>query len=123
MTDLRAGATHHHLPAIGSVGEGKGKFLDPVPEVAAGEFEILGELGFRPDGGIAYLAGDLSRPRLVGLRFLLIPGSENDYVLDKGRAIGSRRRFAITAGSSAVGWTLTPTSCSCSWRALSTGPG
>lgn len=73
MTDLRAGATRLFLPSIGVSGEGRGGFLDAVREVAAGEFEILGELGHRPGGGIAYLARDLSQPRLVALRFQLTP--------------------------------------------------
>jgi hypothetical protein len=82
MTDLRAGATRLLLPTLGTPEERKGRFLEAVRKAAAGEFEILGELGRRPEGGIAYLARDLAQSRLVALRFELTPGSQHDYVLD-----------------------------------------
>lgn len=82
MTDPWAGTTELFLPAFATSAEPKGKFLDAVQKAAEGEFEILGQLGRRSEGGIAYLARDLSRPRLVALRIQLTPGSQNDYVLD-----------------------------------------
>jgi hypothetical protein len=53
-----------------------------VRRATAGEFEILGELGRRTDGGIAYLARDLVEPRLVALRLEQSPGGRHNYVLD-----------------------------------------
>lgn len=82
VTDLRGGATRLLLPTLGTAGERKGKFLAAVRKAAAGEFEILGELGRRPEGGVAYLARDLVHGRLVALRFELTPGSRHDYVLE-----------------------------------------
>ncbi len=81
-SDLRAGATHLFLPTLETEAGPRGKFLEAIRHAAAGEFEILGELGRRADGGIAYLARDLAQPRLVALRLERQPGSEHDYVLN-----------------------------------------
>ncbi|MGD2122949.1 MAG: hypothetical protein PVJ76_14445 [Gemmatimonadota bacterium] len=83
MTDLRAGATNLFLPTLETEAGPRGKFLEAIRKAAAGEFEILGELGRRPDGGIAYLARDLAQPRLVALRLeRQAGGGHNDYVLN-----------------------------------------
>jgi len=83
MTDLRAGATNLFLPTLETEAGPKGKFLEAIRKAAAGEFEILGELGRRPEGDIAYLARDLVQPRLVALRLERQTGaSHNDYVLN-----------------------------------------
>ena len=82
MSDVRSGATRLFLPTLEMAGEPRGKFLDAVRTAASGEFEILGELGRRDDGGIAYLARDLLQPRLVALRLERTPGSRHDYVLN-----------------------------------------
>jgi hypothetical protein len=82
MADLRSGTTQLVLPTLEKPGVPKDRFLDSVRKAAAGEFEILGELGRRADGGIAYLAKDLVEPRLVALRLERTPGGPHNYVLD-----------------------------------------
>jgi hypothetical protein len=82
MADLRSGTTQLVLPTLEKPGTPRDRFLDAVRKAAAGEFEIMGELGRRADGGIAYLARDLLEPRLVALRLERSPGSRHDYVLD-----------------------------------------
>ena len=85
--NLRRGATEVFLPAIEEEGAPKDEFLRAVKEAAKGQFEILGELGRRSGGEIAYLAKDLSQPRLVALRFQLRAGSVHDYVVDVVREL------------------------------------
>jgi hypothetical protein len=82
MADLRSGTTQLVLPTLEKPGVPKDRFLDSVRRAAAGEFEILGELGRRADGGIAYLARDLAEPRLVALRLERTPGGPHHYALD-----------------------------------------
>jgi hypothetical protein len=82
MADLRSGTTQLVLPTLEKPGVPRDRFLDSVRKAAAGEFEILGELGRRADGGIAYLARDLVEPRLVALRLERTPGGPHNYVLD-----------------------------------------
>ena len=82
MADLRSGTTQLVLPTLEKAGVPRDRFLDSVRKAAAGEFEILGELGRRADGGIAYLARDLVEPRLVALRLEHNPGGRHNYVLD-----------------------------------------
>ena len=82
MTDLRSGTTQLVLPTLEKPGVPRDRFLDAVRKAAAGEFEILGELGRRADGGIAYLAKDLVEPRLVALRLERTPGGPHNYTLD-----------------------------------------
>jgi hypothetical protein len=82
MADLRSGTTQLVLPTLEKPGVPRDRFLDAVRKAAAGEFEILGELGRRADGGIAYLAKDLVAPRLVALRLERTPGGPHNYALD-----------------------------------------
>lgn len=82
MTDIRVGTTQLVLPTLERPGTPQDRFLDAVRRAAAGEFEILGELGRRADGGIAYLARDLVEPRLVALRLERSAGGRHKYVLD-----------------------------------------
>jgi len=82
MADLRSGTTQLVLPTLEKPGVPRDRFLDSVRKAAAGEFEILGELGRRADGGIAYLARDLVEPRLVALRLERTPRGPHTYALD-----------------------------------------
>jgi hypothetical protein len=81
MNDPRAGVTRLFLPTLEVEGAPKGRFLDAVREAAKGEFEILGELGRRTDGEIAYLARDLSKPGLVALRLEPNADDRHDYAM------------------------------------------
>jgi hypothetical protein len=80
--DLRSGTTNLNLPTLETRGRPKDRFLEAVQAAARGEFEILGELGRRPDGSIAYLARDVVEPRLVALRLVRTSGSKHQYTLD-----------------------------------------
>jgi hypothetical protein len=56
--------------------------LEAVREAAANEFTVLGEIGRKPDGTIAYLARDHSSKKLVALRLTRGGASGNDYLLE-----------------------------------------
>ncbi len=89
LKDLRRGTTRLNLPTLETPGRPADRFLEAVREAAAGEFEILGELGRRPDGSIAYLARDLAELRLVALRLVRAPGTDYQYSLDVLRELDS----------------------------------
>ncbi len=66
MGVLRAsGSTRLSLTVAGASPQPRDEVLEAVREAAAGEFTVLGEIGRKPDGTIAYLARDIASKRLA----------------------------------------------------------
>jgi hypothetical protein len=76
----QSGITRLSLPGVLGDAGPTDVFLEAVREVAAGEFEILGQMGRGKDLSIVYLARDLEDGGLVALR--LEPGPGDEYLLD-----------------------------------------
>ena len=89
MSTLRdSGSTRLSLPAAGAAAGARDEFLEAVRAAAAGDFDVLGEIGRVPGGAIAYLARDLASGKLVALS-LTGGSSGSEYLLDVANRLDS----------------------------------
>lgn len=77
-----SGTTNFNLPRVGPAEQTRDVFLEAVRGVAAGEYEVFGEICRGAGGTIAYLARDLADKKLVVLRLAAGGGSSDDYSLE-----------------------------------------
>lgn len=77
-----SGSTRLSLPVAAPSAQPRDEVLEAVREAAAGEFTVLGEIGRKPDGTIAYLARDRSSKKLVALRLTRGGASGGEYLLE-----------------------------------------
>jgi hypothetical protein len=84
---LRAsGRSRLHLPQAGELAEPVDELLRAVREAAAGDFDVLGEIGRGRDGTVAYLARDRADAGLVALK--VAPSKTgNEYMLDVAKEL------------------------------------
>ena len=84
-----AGKTVMNLQAVKRTEEPKDELLEGVKQMAAGDYEVFGEIGRGSDSTIVYLARDIAAFRLVVLK--LTPGrtDPNEYILDVFKELDS----------------------------------
>ncbi|UCC71423.1 MAG: SPOR domain-containing protein [Gemmatimonadota bacterium] len=77
-----SGSTNFNLPGIREAERPRDAFLEAVQEVAAGEYEVFGEIGRGKEGSIVYLARDLADKKLIVLRLTQGAGAGDEYSLE-----------------------------------------
>ncbi len=83
MSELRrTGTTIMNLPSVGETRERGDELLDAVREMAAGDYEVFGEIGRGDDSTIAYLARDIAAFKLVALKLTPSQTDPDEFLLD-----------------------------------------
>jgi hypothetical protein len=85
----RQGTTILHLQQVKPADEPRDELLDAVRQMAAGDFEVFGEIGRGPDSTVVYLANDIAASRLVALKLAPGRGQPDEYVLDVVKELDS----------------------------------
>jgi hypothetical protein len=76
------GSTNFNLPRVRPAEQPRDAFLEAVRGVAAGEYEVFGEICRGAGGTVAYLARDLADKKLVVLRLAAGAGAGDEYSLE-----------------------------------------
>jgi hypothetical protein len=77
-----AGKTVMHLQAVGRTEEPRDELLEGVKQMAAGDYEVFGEIGRGDNSTIVYLARDKAAFKLVALKLTPSRMEPDEYVLD-----------------------------------------
>jgi hypothetical protein len=83
-----SGSTRFNLESPGEPGTPRDELLEAVRDMAAGDFEVFGEISRSSDGTIAYLARDHHDTKLVALRLARSP-TGNEYLLEVAKHLDS----------------------------------
>ena len=85
----RAGKTVLHLQPVKGTEEPKDELLDAVKQMAAGDYEVFGEIGRGHDSTVVYLANDIAASRLVALKLTPSRLNPDEYILDVVKELDS----------------------------------
>lgn len=101
-------------------------FMQAVREAAAGDFDVLGEIGRGNDGTIVYLARDVQSKRLVALKLQRDPSLADEFSLEmikhlEGTMPGLESRCS-SCGKSLTGWARFCTFCGADLSGAPTAP-
>jgi hypothetical protein len=85
----RSGKTVLHLQPVKGTEEPKDELLNAVKQMAAGDYEVFGEIGRGPDSTVVYLANDIAASRLVALKLEPSRTQPDEYMLDVVKELDS----------------------------------
>ncbi|KPK35884.1 MAG: hypothetical protein AMJ65_17020 [Phycisphaerae bacterium SG8_4] len=85
----RSGKTVLHLQPVKGTEAPKDELLDAVKQMAAGDYEVFGEIGRGHDSTVVYLANDIAASRLVALKLTPSRLDSDEYILDVVRELDS----------------------------------
>lgn len=85
----RSGKTVLHLQPVKGTAAPKDELLDAVKQMAAGDYEVFGEIGRGHDSTVVYLANDIAASRLVALKLAPSRLNPDEYILDVVKELDS----------------------------------
>lgn len=85
----RSGKTVLHLQSVKRAEAPKDELLDAVRDMAAGDYEVFGEIGRGQDATVVYLANDIAASRLVALKLSPSRADPDEYLLDVVKELDS----------------------------------
>jgi len=85
----RSGKTVLHLQPVKGTEAPKDELLDAVKQMAAGDYEVFGEIGRGHDSTVLYLANDIAASRLVALKLTPSRLNPDEYILDVVKELDS----------------------------------
>jgi hypothetical protein len=78
-----------HLQPVKGTEAPTDELLDAVRQMAAGDYEVFGEIGRGHDSTVVYLANDIAASRLVALKLTSSGLNSDEYILDVVKELDS----------------------------------